>query len=154
MNDWHEELRVAGNWWKGPIKAAIEKAYPPTTLFTFLASEVSRESNLERFVEEFILAVGNDFTRRKVPWNRSVPLDGHMLRKVGIEGAFRAEPLRIALAVCGLDEVAPFLPDGCLTVISPGKVFAISSRRERETVIEVPLAKTPPHLEGVSGYGI
>ncbi len=132
-----EEFWLAACWWIGPIKKAIARAYPPETLFVNLASAITKESHLHAFTEDLVEEIVSDFLARSVPWNPGEPMQGYRMRRIGIEGAFRSEPLKVSMRRFGLEEVIPYLEDGCVSTICPGKVFVSWNRRDRETVLEV-----------------
>ena len=76
------------------------------------------------------------------------------MRRVGVEGAFISDALRMACVKTGLEELLPFIPSGCITIINPGKVFAALDRRTAEKTYTIEPPAEPEHLKGVAGHGI
>lgn len=153
-NDWQPEIRAAARWWATPVQEAIDKAFPRDNLFGSLGDAFRKQLIIEDFISRLSEEIEKHFIATNAEWNRQVPLESAMRRRVGIEGAFRSTPLVNALKACGMEEVMPFIPDGCMTVISPGRVFAARSRRDKDEIIEVKAPPIPSHIEGMQGYGI
>jgi hypothetical protein len=154
MNDWQPEIRFAASWWKQRIIEAAGKAFPANSLFGVLANPLIAESNLAAFELALEKAIDHDFSKRKVAWNRQVPLEGLNVRRVGVEGAFISEPLLAACKATGIEELLPFIPSGCVSIINPGKVFTALDRRTAEKTYTIEPPAEPEHLKGVAGHGI
>lgn len=154
MSDWQTEIRFASGWWAERILDAAKKAWPEGTLFAALSAELTKPSNMEYFREGLEVLIDHDFRQRKVAWNRSIPLEGSMMRRVGVEGAFISEPIRKACKAANLEEVLPFIPSGCVSIINPGKVFTAVDRRSPEKTYVIPPSPEPEHLRGLHGHGI
>lgn len=154
MADWQPEIRFAAGWWKQRIIDAASKAFPFDSLFGVLVNPLISESNLEAFMEAVAWYIEEDFRNRKVKWNRQVPIEGSNMRRIGVEGAFVSEPLKRACFDMGLQELIPFIPSGCITIINPGKVFTAIDRRSPEKTFDITPPPEPEHLQGVAGHGV
>lgn len=154
MADWQPEIRFAAGWWKQRIIEAAGKAFPANSLFGVLANPLISESNLAAFELALERAIDKEFRDRRVEWNRQIPIEGSMRRRVGVEGAFISYPLRDACKEVGIEELLPFIPSGCMTIMNPGKVFTAIDRRSPEKIFDITPPPEPEHLQGVAGHGV
>jgi hypothetical protein len=154
MSDWQPEVRFAASWWKQRIIEAAGRAFPANSLFGVLANPLISESNLAAFELALEREIDKEWRERRVEWNRQIPLEGSRSRRVGVEGAFISNPLQNACEAVKIDELLPFIPSGCMTIINPGKVFTALDRRTAEKTYTIEPPAEPEHLKGVAGHGI
>jgi hypothetical protein len=134
---WLVEVRAASGWWCARITEAIDRAYPPESLFGGLASELRLPevgTKLHRRIaDELNIFLGNHGEL----WQPFDPLKGSMYRRIEKQGRFLHPAIGLPMVDCGLGEVAEYLPDGLRCTINPGAIVVGLDRRSKDTRVEV-----------------
>lgn len=135
--DWQREIDRAAEWLAGQFVLAIDRAYPPGSLWGATGPALKAEGCMREFRGALRSDISERWSRSGIPWNRDEPLHGELLRRVGVEGRFANTSIVHAARTIGADEVLDELPDGLAVVINPGYLWAKTSMRDKGTRIEV-----------------